>query len=289
MYFAVDPCNPVLVTDAIMAAIDKRPELNWFALMDGAFDADEKSTPEFAQKYCLYDSDALHELMAVSPYLVELPAMNAISLRTMLMKLARHRRNRPMLSFIASAHSGQDIAGRWKKLVNIRGTDQTEFILRFADTRILESVPGCPQGRLWQVLSATIEEWNYPDRAGEVVFLKPARTAEECSEIVLTDEEFGFLVEAGTPDHVISIIERDYPELLPEKDHAKFYIKIAEARRLSLEYDIESFPDIVGISIYALVSKDDIRTDSRLLSLLRSASWIRGNLIDNLYDLLDES
>ena len=86
---------------------------------------------------------------------------------------------------------------------------------------------------------------------------------------------------------MINIIERDYPELLPEKDHAKFYIKIAEVRRLSLEYYIESFPDIVGISIYALVSKDDIRTDSRLLSLLRSASWIRGNLIDNLYDLLD--
>ncbi len=288
MYFAVDPCNPVLVTDAIMAAIDKRPELNWFALVDGAFDAEEKSTPEFTQKFCLYDSDALHELMAVSPYLVELPAMDTILLRTMLMKLARHRRNRPMLSFVASAHCGQDLAERWKKLVNIRGTDQTEFILRFADTRILENLPDCPQGRLWQALSANIEEWLYPDRAGTVVPLMPGRSTEECTGIMLTDEEFGFLVEAGTPDHVVSIVERDYPELLPEKEHSRFHQYIMQICKFASEHNIQAFSDIVGMTVYALATQKDIRGDRDLINLLRTNEWKQGALIDSLVSLVDD-
>lgn len=288
MYFAVDPCNPALVVEAVEAVIAQRPDLNWFALVDSAFDADAKKKLAFPVKYCLYDSDALFELLDVSPYLVDLPVSDEPALRSLLTTLARHRHNRPMLSFVGSPHPASHVADHWKRLVDIKGSDNTEFILRFADTRILATLPACPDESLWQALCAPVAEWLYIDRAGSVAQLAVVQGDEASTITVMSDRQFAFLVEAGEADHAISIIERDHVELLPASSHAAFHDRIAEVCRFAHRNAVSAFPDIVGLCIYALVTGVLLERDLRLNALLKAKNWTSGKLIDELVNLVDE-
>jgi len=288
MYFAVDPCNAIQMTDAVACAIEKRPDMKWFTLVDSAFDADSKNKLTFDKKTCLYDSDELYELLDVSPYLLELPVQTD-ALRSKLLSLARHRKNRPMLSFVASPYSAVEIVNHWKRLVNVKGVDGAEFILRFADTRILEVLPTAPDTALWDALSAPVTEWLYIDRAGTISSAKIGQVntyLDTADDITLSDEQFGFLVSSGVPDYVINIIERDHPELLPSHDHAGFYAKIANVCTFGTEQGIEQFRDIVSLALYSLVSEQNVRDDTSLHSLL-SSSWKPGALISSLLSLMD--
>jgi hypothetical protein len=286
MYFASDLPNVTRVTQELARRIGAAPALSWYALVDGAFDYDAGGPPlaGFTQRAPTYDCDEFNALLAASPYLVALSASDYATLLAQITTLVRHRRNRPMLSFIGSAVSAADLNTNFQHYASAATQDGESYMLRFADTRILPAIAAHLHPASWRGISQSIRAWHYIDRNGAVdevaVSGDEAQATVPPAPFALSDAEFAALVGAGEPDAVIHALERSNPELLPEQDHALFYDQVAAACRFASTHRIDAFPDIVAIVTYTIVAGPAALAQGEFIRLIEGASWQRGQLID---------
>ena len=71
-----------------------------------------------------------------------------------------------MLSLIGSSATPAALTAHFRRFANALTDDRQEFILRFADTRVLTGLPGALSKPHWDGLSAPIAQWVVLDREG---------------------------------------------------------------------------------------------------------------------------
>lgn len=291
-FFAVDAADSQRISNSLTQAIASQPDLVWMALVDGAFDAEDTGfiSWEGAPPVALHQ-DRTAVGTSSGPYLLTLPVGNADALSDALARLLDHCSGRPMLSFIASAASAEGLRDIWAPGMEVDSAGEGQFVLRFADTRVLPAMSDASLRGVWQVLAAPIQHWFFVDRQGGLGRLlltgEPAGSADAEAEAILTEQGLEVLLTAGLPDAVIDIVADQLPELLPETDRAAFYDRVNALCRLGRENGVDSLRDMVALVTIGLMTEGGLIKDPRFYAILAAKSYTPGALMEELVTLLE--
>lgn len=287
MYFAVDSCNVNKIATELLVAINDMPQLNWFALVDTAFDYEQKTLIWNGPTYHIYDYDGMEDLLPISPSLLSL-SRNVNTQKIELHCLFKHRRNRPMLSFIGTTASLTALGKNFQRFTDITCHDDTELIFRFADTRVLLALPALLRPEFWETMTDSVSHWIAIDRVGKLQSLPiPKRVAFRQRKLVFSSMEFAAMLEHGEPDAVIDAIASTNPEVIPARGNGSFYNDVAQACKFAKTYDVSSFPDLVALATLAIATQNRCFEDPRLCALLVGKKWSYGKLIEKIVDFVE--
>lgn len=186
MYFAVDSRDSKMWLDDLLQAVDSAPSANWFALVDGAFDHGGKPFAAPVRCHPLYgETSVLSELLPASPYLLPLDGMASAERRAMVEALGTHCQGRPMLSFVALRQTAERLVELWQPCLQpVVVGDDTRYLLRFADTRVLSALPGALSPEAWDRLTAPLLKWCYVNREGALETLPLAEPGTEAGPCI---------------------------------------------------------------------------------------------------------
>lgn len=288
MYFASDASHTATVCTALIEKIRAHPERNWFALVDGAFDHGRPSVSLQSEQYPLYDCDGLSDLLGVSPFLTIMTAHDETQLGMELANLVRHRKERPMLSFIGTSASASSINENFRLFANAKTDDEQEFLLRFADTRVLPRLPDALRQSYWDGMTCLLSDWIVIGRDGtpETLPLNPHRAPFK-GGFHLSPDEFARLVNNGEADAVLDAIAESNPEALPEGSRAAIYNRVVASCSYAQRHTVQAFPDVVALAYLALLNDGKGLRDPKLSDMLLRSQWTTGELIKELADFID--
>lgn len=288
MYFASDPSHTTSVCAALVEQIRAQPELHWLALVDGAFDHGRAGLALPNERHVLYDCDGLSDLLAASPYLIELTAHDEDQLRRELITLLRHRKERPMLSLIGTAAPASAVNDNFRLFANAVTEDEQEFLLRFADTRVLSGLPQALGKTHWGGMTCVLSEWILIGREGRPHVL-PLGTnrlpLQNCFQ--LSPAEFAVLVTNSEPDAIIDAIAASNPEALPDGPRAAIFDKVVASCCFAEKHNVQAFPDLVALAYLTLLNDGKGLRDPKLSDMLLRSQWTAGSLINELADFVD--
>lgn len=288
MYFASDASSAATVYTALIEKIRAQPERNWFALVDGAFDHGRPGASLPNECYFLYDCDGLSDLLAASPFLIVLTAHDEAQLKMELDTLVRHRKERPMLSFIGTSASASSVNENFRLFANAMTDDDQEFLLRFADTRVLPGLPDALRQAYWDGMTCLLSDWIVIGRDGMPQALPlNAKRAPFKGGFQLSPAEFARLVSNSEPDAVLDAIAESNPEALPEGSRAAIYDKVVASCSFAEEHKVRAFPDLVALAYLALLNDGKGLRDPKLSDMLSRSQWTAGSLINELADFVD--
>lgn len=288
MYFASEPCTQSAVTMALLEKIRKQPDLTWLAVVDGAFDHGKTGLPLPGERHALYDYDGMSDLLAASPFLIVLTAHDGERLQRELTALLRHRKERPMLSFLSTSSSACSVIENFRLFANAMTEDGHEFLLRFADTRVLLGLPTALQQKHWDGMTCLLSDWIAIDREGQPhpLPLNANRTPLQ-GKFQLSPAEFAMLVTNSEPDAVLDTIAEHNPEALPPLDRASIYRNVAGACSFAQKHNVRAFRDLVALAYLALLNGEQGLKNSNLSGLLLRSEWKPGSLITHLGDFIE--
>jgi hypothetical protein len=271
-----------------MEEIGKQPANTWLALVDGAFDHKQAGPSLPNERHALFDCDGMSDLLAASPFLIVLTTHDESRLRFELTALLRHRKERPMLSFIGTSASVASVNEHFRLFANAVTDDDQEFLLRFADTRVLSGLPGALRQAHWDGMTCLLASWMVIDREGKLQAL-PLRADRVPLEAMfrLSPAEFANLVTNSEPDAVIDVIAESNPEALPDVPRAAIYGKVADACSFAHKHKVRAFPDLVALAYVALLNDGKGLKNPRLSEMLLRSQWQSGRLINELMDFVE--
>jgi len=291
-YYAVDTYDYAAVRDGMLAKITASPAAEWFALIDRGF---EHGLKQFGanreNEYCLYRHGRLERLVEVSPCLISLSNFSAEALKGFLGSLLFHCRTRPMLSFIQSGRSVEEIAEGWQALLEVETDDAQNYLLRFADTRVLPVLARCTKA-VWGGLSTGLEEWWIINRTGEMEGLPLLKTGAvspgNTGKVVIDAKEFACLLESGLPDALADQLHEHFPNLLSERGGAANYQLLRASCDLAKRHGLEAFPEQMALSVAVLFSQGSLLEDPQFESWMKQNPWSDGTLEAALGDYLEK-
>lgn len=288
MFFASESCNVPATCSALVEKIRKQPRLTWLALVDGAFDHGQAGCSLPNERHALYDYDGMSDLLAASPFLMALTTHDEDRLQLELAALLRHRKERPMLSFIGTSSPSSAVNEKFRLFTNAVTDDDQEFLLRFADTRVLPALPGALRPAYWDGMTCLLADWIVIDRAGKLQELPLRANRTPCKDkFRLSSAEFAALVTNGEPDAIIDVIAESNPEALPEMRRSAIYDKVADACSFAHKHKVRAFPDLVALAYLALLNDGKGLRDPKLSEMLLCSQWKSGSLIDELTGFVD--
>ena len=259
MYFAVESRDPETWLDGLLQRIESTADVHWSALVDGAFDHGAKPFAAPGPRHPLYgETGALRDLLSASPYLLPLDGFAGDERRAMISALGKHCQGRPMLSFVASWQSPSRLAKLWQPCLQpVVEDDDTRFVLRFADTRVLSALPVAVGPAAWAQLTAPVAQWHLVNRDGllETLSLTEPRTEPEAYQsepLKLSQDELDRMVDAAMPDALLDSLYRQSPDILPASERAQVHQRVAQAYALAKVHRLEAVPDMLLLASYAL-------------------------------------
>lgn len=287
MYFATDTCKTKTVRTKLMDSVSENRGLNWFALIDGAFDFGKTTLGLRNERFHTYDCDGMSDFLAASPYLLPLTTGDEACLEAEISTLIRHRRERPMLSFMATNGTAGSINNNLRVLANPLTEDDQELILRFADTRVLLTLPLALRSEYWNGLVHNLTRWTVIDREG---LLQELAVGEGGAPLTcpfrLSPVEFASLLSNSEPDIVIDAIVESNPEAIVNLSGSQLHKTVVRACELAKNHNVTSFPDVVALAYLGILNEGNALSDPKLSDMLSRSQWRVGCLIDELTDFL---
>lgn len=193
-----------------------------------------------------------------------------------------------MLSFIGTSSSASSVNANFRLFANAMTEDDQEFLLRFADTRVLPGLPNALRQTYWDGMTCLLSDWIVIDREGQLRALPlNASRAPLKGEFQLLPAEFANLVTNSEPDAVIDAIAESNPEALPEGSRAAIYDKVVASCSFAQKHNVGAFPDLVALAYLALLNDGKGLKDPRLSNMLLRSQWTAGSLINELADFVD--
>lgn len=308
MYFALDPHDTTAFAPSLRLAFKAGDDSNaqtanscYLALLDNAFDYGQKPLKWHAESLPVYSpAGRLAALNKVSPTLFLLSAPDSPEFEPEIRWLSRHCSGRPMLSFLHSKVSAKELSAQWQKCLMLKTTDDNEpYLLRLADSRVLPALATMPDTPLWQILTQSLNQWLIVGRTGAIHALPlPVRTSAtlfgddkrdgEAADLEITDKDLHHLLIQGQPDNVIHVMAEQFPEVMPEREHAIFYAHIAQACQLTEQVGIDAFPDVLALAMASHLTQGQILKNAQVIKLLQERQWPSGQLSEVLDQYISE-
>ena len=193
-----------------------------------------------------------------------------------------------MLSIIGTSASASSVNENFRLFANAVTQDGQEFLLRFADTRVLPGLPTALRQAYWDGMTCLLFAWILIDREGKPQALPlSANRAPLNGRFQLSPAEFANLVTNSEPDAVIDAIAEGNPEALPEKQRSTIYDQVAAACSFAHKHNVQAFPDLVALAYLALLNDGKGLRDPKLSEMLLRSQWKPGSLINESVDFVD--
>lgn len=265
----------------------------WHALIDRAFDYNKRQWQGFhGNESPLYSQGRLAALNDASPCLLRLADLAENELKKRIGSMLFHCRGRPMLSFIQTHRTTEQLSEDWQAFLEVETSDEQRYLLRFADTRVLPEIARCTP-RLWSALTANIGAWWMINRAGELESLPLKKTTAAATQETalnhLEDPEFSCLLESGLPDALADRLNEHFPELLSERSGFANYQLLLATCALAKRHGLESFPEQMALSAAILFSNGKLLTQPEFTVWLEKKSWGTNALEDALGEYLEQA
>ncbi|QBC44693.1 DUF4123 domain-containing protein [Iodobacter fluviatilis] len=212
----------------------------WFAIIDAAFEPKKIKKLIGARGDQLYAGSVLEEYDELSPLIVKIEKDGD---HVFLQALLRVCEGKPMLSFINSDRNIEELKQHLEYLHFIV-SDEKSWTLRFADTRITESLFLVLNPQQKDILFNPINHWLYLNHQENWQVQLGMGTGplwgEEPKEMLaFTDQQFAALLEQSEPDTLLSQLKVHFPDLLNKYSsvvsYQLAYISVKEAREMQLE------------------------------------------------------
>ncbi|SOZ09716.1 DUF4123 domain-containing protein [Cupriavidus taiwanensis] len=278
MYFAVASRDPKTWLDGLLPRMDSTERFHWSALVDGAFDHGAGPFRTAIPRHALYgENGALRDLLSASPYLLPLDGLAGEERHAMLSALGKHCQGRPMLSFVASWEAPERLVQLWQPCLQpvVEG-DDSRFLLRFADTRVLAALPVALGPAAWAQLTAPVAQWHIVSREGLVETLplgchRTQPAAHRSGPLKLSQDELDRMVDAAMPDALLDALYRQAPGILATTEPAQTHQLVAQAFALARQHRIEAMPDMLLLASYALATGEPGLRSPELRQRLRES------------------
>jgi hypothetical protein len=284
IHHSVDDISVIRSVDKIIDIVTSKPELTWGALIDTAFDYGRgKTRPDFGTFINCYDFPGLQSLHAVAPCLMGL--FSGTDLHVQVTRLVRHCQGRPMLSFVGTTESLEDISARWRAMHMVSVVDEQEMLLRFADTRVLSYLPQVLTSPQWKAICGAVSHWTYFDRSGRLVTCDIPDSNDGPRKVSITKEQLEKFLDISHPDALMALIGESMCDIVPmDRPASERYRMILDAYELTKKFDVKNNADVLSLAVAAYLSKGESNVDPRLEPLLRQRAWPVGSLGDAIVD-----
>ncbi len=299
MYFAFDQIASDFTEDlneAFARATADDPNLSLVALVDSSFEFAKGSRDMpgwLAQATSLYEGTEHSGLTVASPCLLQLPP-NGGELKSAISKLVDACSGYPMLSFIATSGSFDDLLNSLKHFIDVGTDDGQSFLLRFADVRILPALDAVLCKERTAGWRDGIVHWWLPGRTGTLRALptyEPNKRQENVPDgsLKLPALPFNTLIDAGECDAILDAIFDQNPDLLTQVSPSEAYFLIQRLKTKIDEFSIANFADSVMFCTTALATNENFHQQFEFEKLLKSGAWENGKLGGAFAALSDES
>ena len=285
--FAQAPTDMPAVMAFLVEQMAGQPDFFWGALVDVAFDeATGSARLKLDDINCYAGDDRLRDLESVAPWLIPLDVYEQG--QECLAQLLAHCNGRPMFSLLASEKPLNRLASIWHPLHWVHTTEGKPMLLRFADTRVLPTLPGILTPPQWAALTRPLAHWLYIDRDGRAVTVElPAPDSPAAARIEFTDEQLTAMIAACEPDAAFDLVMQHTPGLIPsDAPAASIHAGLRQIFDLAAEHGVEPWPDKMALAMAELLTQGKIRDRPELKELLQAGAWEAGKLGERLQPLL---
>lgn len=288
-YYAVDFSNPKNLRDTLLTHVSNTDSSDhWFALIDLAFDYGNRHLHWFNENVSkVYYRGHLANLAEVSPLLISL-SRDVKQLGHELLRLLLHCNGRPMLSFIRSPLSSEEVREQWQSVLEIETGDAQAFVLRFADTRVLPALSGT--GELWQRVAGRIAEWQIIGRAGNLERVAlPEVSSTGDARIRITDKMLEHLLKSGEADVLASVLDEHFPEILPTNQGAKVHARLVQLASFAEEHGLAGSTEIFALAVADFSAQNQLLEHPAFGPWLRQCPWQTAQLEDALGEFIEDN
>jgi hypothetical protein len=292
MYCASDPANAdELLTRLAALREGSAPGLRWHTLADLSFDEGRPAWPLSAIPLYLYDRGRLAALKSASPVLYELPVEQPRACESVVRKLTRYAAGRPLLSFVCTAMSADECAASMREVLEVETADGQPFLLRLADTRVLEALPRALAPTTWARVCRGLQGWYIVNRYGRLETLEMPGPAEgipaPSGRLHLSDAELSGLLDLGEPDALIAALAEGFPETLPAQPRAFLHAEVVNVLKLARQSGIDGAQDKLYLVLANRVAGGELWKDVQLHDWLRQKAWPKDGFAEALGDFVE--
>jgi len=291
--FALNPATQE-TADQIVYTICARQDLDWFALLDTAFDYGKPGFPLPPDAVnCFEGVIFLDDMKMLAPVLIPVgPSVASERVPPLIEHRDGHcdeppRDGRPMLSFLGveKGLTAAELVEQWKGLHFVYPEDGERYLLRIADTRTLAKMPKFLEVEQWQALHQNIAEWHIIGRRGKLEEILLEKTDKRLPfKLNLTEKQFAKMVELDEPDNAISSINQLQLDIIPEDMTGyRFFDLASQMLWKTKQYGITSWNDIISLAILAVGTNGEILDDSDVDAWMQAKDWEEGKIGNVLY------
>jgi hypothetical protein len=190
-----------------------------------------------------------------------------------------------MLSVVASRIQVPDLAERWFPLHRVCTPDEQCMLLRFADTRILPTLPSILEPAQWVAFAGSLEHWFYVSRTGVAAAceLPPPDQSPAPVPIRLTQAQLDASGELSETDLLLDQMADQHPDLFPRNAApATIYQYVTETEAIAKKCHVEGWNDRFALLTADFITHGEIRSNPQLELLLRSRDWAPRQLLEAL-------
>lgn len=278
--YAQDPLNLLNIGAEITALVAKFYRLNWYAVIDSAFDFRERRENALAHTGVnCFDFPEFKGLEAAAPLLLPLdPNERGADVD----QLLRHCRGRPMLSFVATTMTIEAVRDYWRPYHWVIDNDGQRFLLRFTDTRVLAKLPEIYTAAQWAGISGPMQQWITIDRGGKLQDVPIQRIAPHVLPFRLSNAQVTALISAAEPDAIFGLIWENMSEIFPADVRlSEAYDFVAKTYNVGHSYKM-NFSEIVVLSVACLLSGKPLLENAEFHEFLRARNWGTSDFADAL-------
>jgi hypothetical protein len=289
----MDDYDPAENAECLAERFQQLSDSHWYALVDLSCVYDAPLPSWFQYCFSFYESTPWKKLATLSPTLYALSLGSADELAIVIKRLLTWCNGKPMLSFWASQKDQAALINHWQRYLNLNTTEGDHYLLRFADTRVLASLPTVLNSEHWSQLTSPLETWLIINRAGQLQEL-PCKsnnlTVLSETPITLSASELAALIDASEPDAIVQVLEKDFSELLQSRSRAALFHRIAFISQQAKRHQITTFLDVVAMATVELSMPDEYSgqwlKEPGVQTLFSQKSWADGQLSVALSEVL---
>ena len=268
--------------------------MHWYAIADAAQNQalpKVLTTSTGMSHRCLFNTPEGNLVAALSPHLVALPVPSANAEHPAWKWIERNARKSPCVTVLASVLDFETLHAHLQHWIEVLLPDGEDMFFAFWDPAILAVLVGQDTDTTLNVpgpvfsaaqcsaLLQGIQSWWYWDRDGglqrvhgatQAARATPATTTKSIElPLKLTQLQVDMLVEASVPDHVLSHLQENQPQLFQDLAHHKRYGYVQRMLTGAQKLGLSAMKDLVNFVSLGLIYRQRLGQDAQILQLLQ--------------------
>jgi hypothetical protein len=231
-----------------------------YAIVDSAFNLGISKQLKKWPSVELYQNTELADLGKYSPVLYLIGEEHSAAHIAKLIELCK---GQPMLSFIRSACDLSDLKLHLEYLLKVYCEDNTEWPLRYADTRILISLFDVLNEEQKSILLEPVHCWMIPDRFGKIQnqFGNNKNTAlwnAEAGVLKMDENQFSKMIDAATPDSILATVRDQYSSILLPYACGEQFKRVEQGVKDAKELQLNGAQEVLQMALLQLMAAEGI-------------------------------